>query len=167
MAEIADRYPRVAAAFTARVENVPADRWGDPAPCEGWVARDVVRHLVEWVPGFFSSRGVTDLPSGDVEADPAGAWRALNDAIVAHLGDATFDAAIGQFVLPDVLVHTWDLARATGQDETLDAEEVSGMLVAMEPMDAAIRGEHFGPRVPVPDDADDQTKLIAFTGRTP
>ena len=29
-----------------------------------------------------------------------------------------------------------------------------------------MRGEHFGPKVAVPDDADDQTKLIAFTGRT-
>jgi uncharacterized protein (TIGR03086 family) len=70
--------------------------------------------------------------------------------------------------LPDVLVHTWDLARATGQDETLEPSEVAGMLTGMEPMDAAIRGSgQFGPRVPVPDDADVQTKLIAFTGRQP
>ena len=66
-----------------------------------------------------------------------------------------------------MLVHTWDLARATGQDETLDADEVHRMFVAMQPADEMIRGEHFGPKVPVPEDADEQTKLLAFVGRTP
>ena len=69
---------------------------------------------------------------------------------------------------PDVLIHTWDLARATGLDETLDPDEVQGMADAMEPMDQMLRDSgHFGPRVPVPDDADEQTKLLAFTGRQP
>lgn len=47
MTEIAARFEKVAAAFTARVEAVPADAWERAARCEGWVARDVVRHLVE------------------------------------------------------------------------------------------------------------------------
>ena len=53
MSEEAERFKALASAFTERVEAVPPDRWDSPAPCEGWVARDVVRHLVEWVPGFF------------------------------------------------------------------------------------------------------------------
>jgi uncharacterized protein (TIGR03086 family) len=70
--------------------------------------------------------------------------------------------------LMDLLVHTWDLARATGQDERLDPAEASGFLAGIEPWDAALRGSgHYGARVPVPDDADDQTKLLAFTGRRP
>jgi uncharacterized protein (TIGR03086 family) len=72
------------------------------------------------------------------------------------------------FVLGDVLVHTWDLARATGLDETLDADEVHGMLVGMEPLDEMLRQSgQYGPRVDVPADADEQTRLIAFTGRHP
>ena len=60
------------------------------------------------------------------------------------------------------------MARATGQDESLEPSEVTSMFAGMEPMDEAIRGSGmFGPRVPVPDDADAQTKLIAFTGRQP
>jgi uncharacterized protein (TIGR03086 family) len=169
MAEIADRYRTVAADFTTTVRAVPDDAWSSPAPCEGWVARDVVRHLVTWVPGFLESRGTTGIPTGDADADPVGAWLAVDAALQALLdtGDAELADAIGQFVLPDVLVHTWDLARATGLDETLDAAECQTLFEGMEPMDAAIRGEHFGPRVPVPDDADVQTKLLAFTGRTP
>jgi uncharacterized protein (TIGR03086 family) len=70
--------------------------------------------------------------------------------------------------LMDLLVHAWDLARATGQDETIDADEASAFLAGLEPWDAALRGSgHYGPRIPVPDDADDRAKLLAFTGRRP
>jgi hypothetical protein len=37
----------------------------------------------------------------------------------------------------------------------------------MEPMDEVIRGEHYGPRTPVAADADEQTRMLAFTGRRP
>ena len=53
MSEISERYRKVAAAFTQRAEAVPDDAWDNPAPCEGWVARDIVGHLVEWLPAFF------------------------------------------------------------------------------------------------------------------
>jgi hypothetical protein len=58
---IADRYRRAAEGFSARVDAVPGDAWRRPAPCEGWVARDVVAHLVEWVPAFFAGAGGPDL----------------------------------------------------------------------------------------------------------
>ena len=172
----ADRFRSLAAGFTSRAEQV-AD-WEAPAPCEGWVARDVVRHLVEWMPHMFLG-GVLEAPS--VDTDPVGAWLALRDALQASLDDPESAAevlhlypgdfpraqAMEVFGLMDVLVHTWDLARAAGLDEQLDPDEVHGFLVGTAPMDDAMRGEHFGPKVPVPDDADEQTRLIAFTGRTP
>ena len=72
------------------------------------------------------------------------------------------------FFLGDVLVHTWDLARATGQDETLDPEEVVAMLSGIEVHDAALRvGGQYGPRVEAAPDADPQTQLLAFLGRRP
>jgi len=78
------------------------------------------------------------------------------------------DDAIATFCLGDVLVHTWDLARATGLDETLDADEVHRLFTGMEPIDELLRSSgHYGPRVDVAADADEQTKLIAFTGRRP
>jgi uncharacterized protein (TIGR03086 family) len=71
-------------------------------------------------------------------------------------------------VLGDVLIHTWDLATATGLDDRLDATIVTEMLIGMQPMDDMLRQSgHYGPKVEVADDADDQTKLIAFTGRHP
>ena len=78
------------------------------------------------------------------------------------------DQAVNIFCTNDIVVHTWDLARATGLDETLDPDEVHALFVEMEPLDEMLRQSgQYGPRVPVPDDADEQTKLIAFTGRQP
>jgi uncharacterized protein (TIGR03086 family) len=184
MNEIAERYRNVARAFTRRVDNVPAGAWDAPSPCPGWAARDVVRHLVEWVPPLLESGAGVALPEGpSIDDDPAGAWRALDAGIQAlvdapetaalqfdhpQAGRHRLDDAIGMFVLGDVLVHTWDLARATGQDERLDADEVSALFAGMEPLDDVLRASgHYGPKVDVPDDADLQTKLLAFTGRRP
>jgi uncharacterized protein (TIGR03086 family) len=165
------------------VEAVPADAWENPAPCEGWVARDVVRHLVEWLPGFFFTTWDVEAPSiPSVDDDPAAAWAAVDGAIQAGLdnptiadaerdtplGPATFVATIDQICTDDVLVHTWDLARATGLDETLDPDEVHRYVSGMEQWDNVMRqSEHYGSRVEVPEDADEQTRLIAFTGRQP
>jgi uncharacterized protein (TIGR03086 family) len=179
VSEISERYGKVAGRFTDRARSVPAGAWENPAPCEGWVARDVVRHMVEWMPGFI---GIDVTSSPSVDDDPAGVWEAVSDAIQAGLDDPataavqrdlrpgrfSFEDAVDMFITGDVLVHTWDLARATGQDESLDPDEVHRMFVGMEPMDEVLRASgHFGRRVEVPADADEQTKLIAFTGRQP
>ena len=180
--ETADRYRKVAGHFTERVRAVPADAWDNPSPCEGWVARDIVAHLVEWMPGFFSRWGVEFPPGPSVRADPPGAWTGLNDAIQAALDDPeiagreadspmgrrSLQDVVGMIVVGDVLIHTWDLSRATGQDETLDPGEVAMMSGMMQMSDEMLRsGGQFGPRVAVPADADPQTQLIAFSGRRP
>ena len=177
------RYRNVADGFSRRVREVPDGAWDNPAPCEGWVARDVVRHLVEWVPSFLpAGTGIDRAVIPPVEDDPVGAWEALAGGLQAALdnptvagsefdsraGRHTVEGAIGLFILPDILIHTWDLARATGLDETLDTGEVRDLLAGMEPHDEMLRQSgHYGPRIEVPADADEQTKLIAFTGRRP
>jgi uncharacterized protein (TIGR03086 family) len=179
-----DNHRRHAAAFTARVEGVPAGGWDSPAPVEGWVARDVVRHLVEWFPAFLRSGAGIELPAGpSVDADPVGAWAAHRDAVQEllddpgtgdrvlsnpHIGDVPLPAAVDRFYTPDVFMHTWDLARATGQDETLDPEMCRRLYEGMLPIDEMLRSSgQYGPRVPVPDDSDPQTLLLAFIGRHP
>jgi uncharacterized protein (TIGR03086 family) len=83
-------------------------------------------------------------------------------------GDHSVEDAIAMFFLGDVLIHTWDVARATGGDECLDADEVHRMLSGVEPYDDMLRASgQYGPRVQVPDDADEQARLIAFMGRQP
>ena len=180
----ADEHRRIAGAFTATVEGTAPAAWDNPAPPEGWVARDVVRHLVEWFPAFLQGATGITLPAGpSVDDDPVGAWRTQTDAVQAllddpataerehdlpHLGTMTLGQAIDMIYTGDVFLHRWDLARATGQDETLDPDKCAEMLEGMLPMDEVLRQSgHYGPRVDVPDDADVQTKLLAFIGRTP
>ncbi len=183
MSEQAERYRRIAAAFSARVDGVSPDGWDAPAPCEGWVARDVVRHLIEWCPGMFLDPVGVVVPPTSVDDDPAGAWHALDDTVQAVLDDPeiasrtftmrmgtfTVEDAVDMFARDDVLVHTWDLARATGQDERLDPEAVHRALLGLQSVDEAVLRDsgHFGPRIDVPDDADEQTQLLAYSGRRP
>lgn len=156
----------------------------NPAPCEGWLARDVVRHLVEWFPAFLESGTGIRLPSSpSADHDPVAAWTVHTNAVQAllddpatttrlltnpHLGELPLDQAIARFYTADVFLHTWDLARATGQDERLDHDRCAQMLEGMLPMDDLLRSSgQYGPRVPVPDSADPGTRLLAFIGRDP
>ncbi|MFD9735436.1 TIGR03086 family metal-binding protein [Umezawaea sp. NPDC059074] len=184
MGTAAEDHRAVAAVFTERVRGVAEGGWDAPAPCEGWVARDVVRHLVEWFPAFLKSGAGVDLPAGpSVDEDPVAAWTVHSEGVQAlldspdtaskvlknpHIGEVPLDRAVDTFYTSDVFMHTWDLARATGQDERLDPDRCAGLLEGMVAADEALRSSgHYGPKVEVPDDADVQTRLIAFTGRTP
>lgn len=162
MTEIADRYRNVAATFTSVVGSVPNGAWRHPAPCEGWVARDVVGHMVGWMPALLEAGAGIVLPVGPpVDDDPLAAWTVMSDGIQAVLDDPSNEQVM--FSHPQA-----DLARATGGDEMLDADEVHSMLVGIEPLDEMLRfSGQYGPRVPVSDDADEQTKLLAFVGRRP
>jgi uncharacterized protein (TIGR03086 family) len=179
MTDAADRYRKLAAAMEERIAAVAEDRWESPAPCEGWTARDVV--LVDTPPIFF---GLVErpAPSGgpSVDDDPVGAFRhmrvavqaALDDPAVADLpydsvmGASTFAAGVDQFLSADLVIHGWDLARATGQDERLDPGEVQRLHEGMLPMDEMLRSPGaFGPKIEPPPGADEQTQLLCFLGR--
>ena len=180
----AEQHRRIAGEFTATVEHTAPSAWDNQAPPEGWVARDIVRHLVEWLPAFLVGTTSIELPVGpSVDDDPVGAWRSQAGAVQAllddpttaapeydfpHIGTMPLGQAIDMIYTADVFLHRWDLARATGQDETLDPDKCAEMLAGILPMDDALRASgHYGPRVEVADDADVQTKLLAFIGRTP
>jgi uncharacterized protein (TIGR03086 family) len=180
----ADEHRWIAGGFTDRVRGVPEGGWDRPAPCEGWVARDVVRHLVEWFPAFVEAGAGVRLPSGpSVDDDPVAAWRVHSDGVQEllddpqtssrtlsnpHIGELPLDQAVDRFYTADVFMHTWDLSRATGQDERLDTDKCAQLLEGMLPYDDALRASgHYGPRVHVSDDADVQTRMLAFIGRTP
>ena len=173
-----------AARFTELVKDTPTERWDDPAPVDGWRARDVVGHLVEWLPELLEGGSDVRLPEvTSVEDDPVAAWTEhcaavqvlLDDPAVAgrtlanpHIGELPLGEAIDRFYTTDVFMHTWDLARATGQEPGLDPERCAMLLAGMEPIDELLRNSgQYGPRVDVPDDADAESRLMAFIGRDP
>ena len=178
----AEEHRWIAAGFSDRVRGV--SDWEAPSPVEGWVARDVVRHLVEWFPPFLENGAGVRLASGpSVDEDPVAAWTVHSDAVQAllddpatagkvlsnrHTGDVPLDKAVDMFYTSDVFMHTWDLARATGQDETLDPAKCAELLAGMEPIDELLRTSgQYGPRVVLPDGADVQSRMLAFIGRDP
>ncbi len=129
------RFRQVAGAFSRVVASVNPEQWELPAPCDGWVARDVVRHLVGWVPSVVSKGGAQFDDAPSVDDDPSAAWLHLATGLQAALDDPSvanqeFDAgppgmmsvtqAIDMLVTGDVLVHTWDLATAVGQTVQLE-----------------------------------------------
>ncbi len=178
----AERHRQLAGGFTERV--LGARDWDAPAPVEGWAARDVVGHLIEWLPALLADVEGVDLSIGiSVDDDPAAAWLAHTAAVQAvlddpatvdlllknpHIGEVPVDQAIDRFYTTDVFLHTWDLARATGQDDRLDPQLCADLLAEMEPMDELLRSSgQYGARVPVPADAGPQEQLIGFIGRDP
>jgi len=180
----AQEWTEVGGGFAARVDGVRPDQWDLPAPVEGWRARDVVRHLVDWFPAFLESGSQARLAvSTSVDDDPVGAWHQLADGVRAllddpatqamvlsnpHIGEVPLDRAVSRFFTADVFMHTWDLARATGQDDRLDPARCAELLAGMEPIEGLMRDSgQYGPRVDVPPDADPQTRMLGFIGRDP
>lgn len=176
----ADQHASDAARFAEIADSAGPEDWDRPSPVAGWTARDVVGHLVEWLPGFLERGGVS-LPDVDVASDPAAAWRrraADVQAVLEEQGTREFESprfgilsvgsAIDRFYTNDVWMHSWDLAKALGREIDLGEERCAQALVAMEPMDDLLReGDQFGPKVPVPDDAPAQDRFLGFIGRDP
>jgi uncharacterized protein (TIGR03086 family) len=181
MSEIAERYERVTAELTERIRGVPESAWDNPSPCQGWTARDVVGHLIDWIRAFFGTQGVEFPSAPPVADDPLGAWEAVRVTIARALADPTLAAkqvatpfstqslaeTVDMIVTGDVFTHTWDLARATGQSEALDPDQLQRMIAGLGAMpEEVLRSDGmFGPRIDVPADADDQTRFLGYVGR--
>jgi uncharacterized protein (TIGR03086 family) len=70
------------------------------------------------------------------------------------------------FPLSDLLVHTWDVARAIGANDRLLPEACTSALAILEPIDTLLRAPGFyGPKIEPAPEADAQDRLLAFLGR--
>ena len=181
MSEIADRYETVAEAFGDRVAGIPADGWRTPSPCDEWEARDIVVHVVNVHRQALAGLDGSDPRLVDVDDDLAPAWTEATASVRNALGDrdrATrvitggpfgeqpFETLVSRLVCADTLVHTWDLARATGQDERLDPDAVARASDFLVPLDDNLRRPGaFAAKIEPPAGADAQTKLLNFAGR--
>lgn len=179
---VAERYRRLSERLVGTVAAVPADAWDRASPCEGWTALDLVGHLVD-VHGRFQAlvgRSAVDHPP--VAEDPAGALTAVRDQMQAdledparrdeeydgRLGRSTFGRAVDGFVCFDLVVHRWDLARATGQDETIDPGDVARVQAQVDVMGDVMRANGVvGPALDAGPDASAQDRLLAALGRRP
>jgi uncharacterized protein (TIGR03086 family) len=182
MSEISERYRRLSSAFAECVAGVAEDQWDEPTPCEDWTARELVKHVADTQGLFlgFVGRDLGSLP--DVTDDPVAAWSGASAVVQRELddperaaatyeglwGETTFEAGVDRFLNFDLVVHRWDLATATGQDDRMDPADVERAWRDAESFgDAARTPGVFGPEVQAPSDADEQARLLAFLGRKP
>ncbi|MBM3672021.1 MAG: TIGR03086 family protein [Actinobacteria bacterium] len=162
--------------FTKLAESV--QQWDGQSPCSEWDGRGVVEHVIGFHEMLFlKPLGVkADRPRDD----PVARWKATDAALDQALTDASLDQEVNGpmgettprklllALTADVLMHTWDLARAAGLDIELDPD-LSASALAMGQKNAAMleKSGMFGTPVAVPDDAPVQDRMLGQFGRDP
>lgn len=182
---ISARYRARADAFETKIANVRADQWDNPSPCAKWTARGVVDHVID-MHGVMLGQQIprTDDPLTDFREARRQVQEALDSdratsEVTTPAGPMTLEDHIDQVVSDDLVLHGWDLARTTGQDETIPVEDVERLwatatAVPPELMERFRTPGAFGPgievygsEVSVPEDAPLQDRLLGYVGRDP
>jgi uncharacterized protein (TIGR03086 family) len=182
---VLDGFVRALDGFEAVLAGVAPGRWDAPSPCAGWRAADVAGHVLgnlRAVQAFATGRGEADAPAGPGFAagdDLLATWRAARADLMAALDPAALARPVplpwgGQMPLGgflerypmEILVHTWDLAQATGQAARLDPGLVRDALGPARQFAPIARASGLvGPECGVAGDAGDLTRLLAIFGR--
>lgn len=186
MSEAADRFKRRANTFERLAAGVPPDRWTAQSPCEAWDARGVVGHVIDML-GVLLGAIDRQLTSADL-ADPLQAFRSARADVEPPLSDPEIAGRVVTSpagTMPfeqlsdvfggDLVWHGWDLAMATGQDATIDPDEVLAGLTTAEQLPPEMYEPEafgpgvvvFGPKIDVPHDAPAQDRLLGLFGRDP
>jgi uncharacterized protein (TIGR03086 family) len=167
--DAAERHLAVCRRFGEAVRSAEGN-WNRRSPCDEWDARGVLEHVI----GFHDvlllrPLGMKpDRPREDAQAR----WQLTYDALAAALESDGARGLDEYRLMPnltrDVLVHTWDLARAVGADDRLDPECCEHFYdhLASDPLTLAASGMFKAP-IAVSDDIDVQARLLACLGRDP
>ena len=179
-----DLHLAVCQRFSAAVRAADG-KWDRPSPCDGWNAREVLEHVI----GFHDVLLLRPLglkPQRPRE-DPGRRWSLTLDRVAQALRrDGLFEhvvevPAVGansstrldaMTLVPrlsqDVLVHTWDLARAGGADDRVDPGWCARFIdeLPTDP-DALSASGMFGHPIAVGGQADAQSRLLGRLGRDP
>jgi uncharacterized protein (TIGR03086 family) len=167
--------------------GIRADQLDNPTPCARWAVRDLVGHvaggLTSCATAFRDGTPVDVTPRPDLLGDDPGVAVAavVDDLNAAIRGPGAMERALtlpfGEIPAPvflrflafDLMMHSWDLATATGQhyappeDLISEADAFARDAVAPEMRD----GDTFAGEVQAPADASSLERLVAFSGRQP
>ena len=167
-----------AAGLDQRVAEITADDWSAPTCCPDWDVRQLVGHAIDsqrFVPKALGASGGVDVTGEDLievwravctSADQAlSVAGAMDQVVTLPFGVMPVGAGLG-FPTGDLLVHTWDLARAIGVDDRLNPDACAVVYESLVPLDGSLRAPgFFGPKLEPAPDADEQARLLAFVGR--
>ena len=160
------------------------DQWEAPTPCSEWDVRGVVEHVI----GFHDVLLLRPLSAKPARPrdDLIQRWTLTVDALrsvferpglfdsvvaVPAIGNNTateIDARlIVSMLTQDVLIHSWDIARAIGADDHLDDALCAAFLTRLPDDDRLQASGMFGPTFEVSQGAGAQSRLLARLGRNP
>jgi uncharacterized protein (TIGR03086 family) len=179
---------------TRLVNGVRDDQLGDPTPCTSYTLGDLLHH-VRGLAEAFTVAGRKEQPAGGSKPPPRGDasllpnnWRGETADWLSRLAEtwsdpaawegkawiAGFEApasAVGITAANELVVHGWDVARASGQQLVLDGTALAPCREFVEMMSGPVseeaRGDAFGPALPVPVGASALDELVAGNGRDP
>jgi uncharacterized protein (TIGR03086 family) len=174
--------------FARRLRLVGPYDWGRPTPCSEWDVRALVNHVVGGcvrhqmlLHGAQTHEVEATRAVDHLGADPVAAFAAAADVVVGCFcedgvlerivhhaaGDRTGRELLSMRVL-DSAIHSWDLARAIGAEETLDDEVVTFLLLYSSGLDLGPEQRAFAPAAAdVPHDVSSQDQLLHRLGRHP
>jgi uncharacterized protein (TIGR03086 family) len=170
--------------------HVTDDQLDEPTPCEGRSVRQLLGHVVGLTAAF---RATADKDLGEwTDADPdSEGWPLVEEGwrdTLAERGPALVDAwrapeawtgmtraggvdlpgeVAGLVALDEVVLHGWDLARATGQDYECDEDTARAVMSFVSGFDPAGTPGLFGPALEVTGDAPTFDQVLARAGRDP
>jgi uncharacterized protein (TIGR03086 family) len=164
-----------------------------PTPCPDYALGDLLEH-VHGLALAFRMAAAKQIPK-DAAPNPPGDARRLPDdwrdaierrldaLVTAWAADdawqgtthiAGFEApaaAVASTAVNELVVHGWDVARASGQTLTLHEDSVGPCLSFAEvlsgPAGEVMRGSAFGPAITVPSDASPLDRILGANGRDP
>lgn len=177
----------VVATLQPVLQGVPPGDLDGPTPCDGWTLRDLVGHVLGTTDAMRRVGAHEPLdredPWGSRGHEVGATWRDdLGDRLIA-LADAwsrpeawegeALDGSmtreeVGRLAYVEVMVHGWDLARATGQEVTYSEAAVAEAEAVVEQVGETGRSMGaFGEEVRVDDDAPAFARVLGATGRDP
>jgi uncharacterized protein (TIGR03086 family) len=181
-----DQLARLVQGFEQLIAAVRADQWTGATPCTDWNVRNLVNHVVRGNRLFAAVlRGEQPPPPEPADVlgeDPLAAYRAAAAELLEAFGQpgamervvtVPFGTVPGSVALhlrkTELLVHGWDLARATGQPtgfsfpEDVAEQELQFSRAAIGQIPPG--RTPFGPPQAVADDAPAIDRLAALLGR--
>jgi uncharacterized protein (TIGR03086 family) len=168
------------AACRSVLTRLTVDDLGRPSPCAEYTVGEVGEHVVRSMVLLASVAGAEGSVAGPAEglldgrvtvtAEAAlAAWRRHGLGGSVEVGRSTLPASLAVEIIPlELLVHGWDMARATGSEIDV-APEVAGYVLGRARLliTSDKRGRSFAAEVPAGPSATVLERLIAFTGREP
>jgi uncharacterized protein (TIGR03086 family) len=174
------------------IEGVPDELLGAPTPCRDYTLGDLVDHIRQLTIAFTAAakKDTAGMTSGRAPGDAKNLdddWRTRIPRDLSALAEAWREPAAwtgmtmaggidlpgelaGIITLDELVVHGWDVARASGQDFDQDRESLEAVYGFVRQFSSAgeeAREGMFGPEVAVPDDAPLLDRLLGLTGRDP